>query len=154
MTVSSRLESLPIELHHQICTYLFPQHDPMRGHYPSTSSSNKHLLNHEPLISLAASSLTLANAVETFSRTLLLQWQPLTKFHGSSSIPKARKAKTTHRGLLIRWRDTHCVWCGKKSWRKAVLCSGLGCCRGCDKERWPDKIVCFFSSLFYLLVLI
>lgn len=160
MHTTSPLESLPLELLDQICSYLFPTHDPMRGHTRTSQNDDRsfdpetpsHRIQ-EPLNCLAASSRTLLNAVESFSRTLLLRWQPMTKFRTlippTAHLPPklqtavlkiAERIKLSHRGDLLRWRNSHCVWCGKKSLRKAVLCTGLGCCAKCDKLHWADKI--------------
>lgn len=129
--MANHLEALPIELLHQITSYLLPSHAPDRSildHDP-----------HSPLIDLASSSHTLQEAVETYCRTTLLQWSSVTKFDGK--MPKTKRPKTTHRGILLKWKKSHCVWCGKKSVRKAVLATGFGCCAECDKKHWPDKIV-------------
>ncbi|GAB7352465.1 hypothetical protein MBLNU459_g2873t1 [Dothideomycetes sp. NU459] len=129
---TNRLDSLPIELLHQICSYLFLKHDPMRGYRSGD------LRYDDPMIHLAACNRTLLGAVESFSRTLLTQWQPITNFKGS--MVKDPDGNVTHRGLLYAWKRRHCVFCGKSSMRKAVLCTGLGCCAKCDKAQWPDKL--------------
>lgn len=131
MAQQSHLESLPIELLHHITSYLLPSHAP-----------NRSVLDNEPhssLIDLASCSRTFKDVVESYCRTTLLQWSDITRFKGA--MPKSKRAKTTHRGILLKWKKTHCVFCGKKSVRKAVLCTGLGCCAECDRVQWTDKIV-------------
>lgn len=44
------------------------------------------------------------------------------------------------RNGLLNWAEKHCVFCGNKSSRSAILMNGLRCCTKCDREQWPDKI--------------
>jgi hypothetical protein len=41
---------------------------------------------------------------------------------------------------VLSWSDKHCVFCGKKSVRRAILANGLRCCDSCDRKEWPGKI--------------
>ena len=139
-TKDDHLSTLPIELIHHITGYLLPTHDAGRSTLEHEATS--------PLLPLAHTNTALNSAVESYCRSKLLQWSSLTKFQGQ--MPKSKKAKTTHRGLLLRWKRTHCVWCGRRSQRKAVLATGFACCADCDRKYWPDKIVsisvCRFSE--------
>ena len=128
---SRHIEELPIELLHHIISHLLPTHNANRSTLEADAPS--------PLLDVAASSRTLCRAVESYSRTTLLQWSTVTKFRGQ--MPKSKTANVSHRGFLLRWKRSHCVWCGKKSQRKAILCNGFGCCSACDKKQWPEKIV-------------
>ncbi|KAF1349119.1 hypothetical protein BDV97DRAFT_422517 [Delphinella strobiligena] len=130
MSPPSAFESLPIELVHQVCSYLLPSHDPDRSILDKNPPS--------PLIPLASTSRVFRDGVESYCRTTLLQWAPITKFDGK--IPSSKKVKKSHRGLLLRFKKRRCVFCGKASQRKAILCTGFGCCSACDKKEWPDKI--------------
>ncbi|KAL1303736.1 hypothetical protein AAFC00_007081 [Neodothiora populina] len=127
----SLIEDLPPELLHHICGYLFTAHDPDRSVLATEVPS--------PLIDLAGTSRALRDAVETYCRRTLLSWASITKYDGVLPKP-SKKVTKSHRGVLLRWRKTHCVFCGKKSVRKAVLRTGFGCCAKCDKLEWPDKI--------------
>jgi len=128
---------LPPELVRTICSYLLISHEPHRSSLDTEPPS--------PLTQLALVSHACRDAVESYARGLLLQWAPVTE----STVDRMLKSKKTktHRGILLQWKEVHCVWCGKESERKAILATGLGCCWDCDKEEWPDKIV-YFPFLF------
>lgn len=132
------LEALPHELVHHICSYVLPTHEPNRSTLADSVPSG--------LTQLAATGRSLHMAVEAYSRTTLLKWAGVTKSDGK--LPKSKKSKKSFRGILTRFTRKHCVFCGAKSQRKAILRTGFGCCAQCDRKEWPDKIVRVFDRVF------
>jgi hypothetical protein len=41
---------------------------------------------------------------------------------------------------MLTWSEKKCVFCGKKSARRAILVNALRCCESCDRREWPGKI--------------
>ncbi|RMX88566.1 hypothetical protein D0869_01532 [Hortaea werneckii] len=155
------LTSLPPELIHLICDYLFPEHYPDIAFHPS--HNNYH--SHKPhiLVNLAATCHTLHSTINTWALHFLRQHSQITKYRdlanpqnqGTRNFLRAstkhhRRNSTSKPGQtssnkkpslsLLPWKDRHCIFCGKPSRRHAILVSSFRCCGACDKREWPKKI--------------
>ncbi|KAI7282147.1 hypothetical protein KC345_g3705 [Hortaea werneckii] len=151
------LTSLPSELIHLICDYLFPEHYPDIAFHPN--HKNYHTARPHILENLAATCHTLRSTINTWALHFLRQHSQITKYrdlanpkkqqlrnflrapsnhHSNSSTGKTRSKKPPL--SLLPWKETHCIFCGKPSRRHAILVSSFRCCSACDKHEWPEKI--------------
>jgi hypothetical protein len=140
-TTCTTLESLPIEVLHNVFFWL-------DNTYLGADQFEVHQTSVEPtcieaLYALAASSRTLLQAVESFSRHALVRYKSFTKYD-----PSTRKRKTS-RVLWVKWKTTHCAFCGGGTQLKARFNPDVSCCRPCDKKFWT-KIVSGFAFLTLL----
>lgn len=133
-TAGDRLTTLPAELLHRIFSYLFPTHSPERAKYVAKEEKP---CSH-PLDYVAATNKRLRCEVSEWALHFLLTQKSVTKYQ----LPKSAKAKShtaSHlrgrRGLLS-WSATHCIFCGTKCSRSAILMNGFRCCKACDKAQW------------------
>lgn len=136
-----RLTTLPPELTHLICDFLLPTHEPdiaFEDILKEKSIGTSHALDH-----LAATRHTLRAQVNSWAHHFLRQHAAITHYKGpkpSKKKPKSLENNLRGRRGLLTWTETHCIFCGKKSNRSAILANGLRCCSACDREQWPDKI--------------
>ncbi|RMY78831.1 hypothetical protein D0863_00420 [Hortaea werneckii] len=155
------LTSLPPELIHLICDYLFPEHYPDIAFHPN--HNNYH--SHKPHIleNLAATCPTLHSTINTWALHFLRQHSQITQYrdlakpqnqetrnflraspnnHLSNSTSKPGQTNSNRKPplSLLPWKDRHCIFCGKPSQRHAILVSSFRCCSACDKREWPEKI--------------
>ncbi|KAF2219144.1 hypothetical protein BDZ85DRAFT_206656 [Elsinoe ampelina] len=133
------LTALPMELLHNVLDYLLPTHNVIRK-CPSLGPEQRFspLAPGTPLLNLTLTSHALQSAVNAYSHLLLLRWTHIKAYRPLKTA--SLEAKRNSFSTLIRLTRTHCVFCGKKSSRKATLMNGLGCCAACDKKEWPDKV--------------
>ncbi|EME40553.1 hypothetical protein DOTSEDRAFT_157328 [Dothistroma septosporum NZE10] len=94
-----------------------------------------------PLDAVAATCRKLRSEVNDRAISFLVQHKEITRF---AALPKKKRDHTFNmlrgrRGLLS-WAEKHCIFCGRKSDRSAILINGLRCCAKCDKAQWPGKI--------------
>ncbi|KAI7087794.1 hypothetical protein KC356_g3829 [Hortaea werneckii] len=160
------LTSLPPELIHLICDYLFPEHYPDIAFHPN--HNNYHTTRPHILENLAATCQTLRSTINTWALHFLRRHSQITKYrdlanpekqgvrnllrapinHHSNNNNSAGRppGKTTSSSSkkpplsLLAWKETHCIFCGKPSRRHAILVSSYRCCSACDKREWPEKI--------------
>ncbi|RMY31896.1 hypothetical protein D0865_14875 [Hortaea werneckii] len=156
------LTSLPPELIHLICDYLFPEHYPDVAFHPN--HNNYHSSKPHTLENLAATCHTLHSTINTWALHFLRQHSPITKYrdlanpqnqetrnflrastnHHLSNNSTGKPGKTSSNRKpplsLLPWKDRHCIFCGKPSQRHAILVSSFRCCSACDKREWPEKI--------------
>ncbi|KAF2238962.1 hypothetical protein EV356DRAFT_563635 [Viridothelium virens] len=159
MTSMLFLEGLPNEILDHILGYLI---GPFCGRPGATGldwpdpvpSSNKYesAVNVQPLFQLAMVSRHLNTLVEDFCRRLLFQYQSIGLLKSSKDgvihatkgsrpvVQIVSKRKEAHRCVWVKWSRQHCVFCGKKSVRRAVFNNQLRCCQSCDRKRFPEKI--------------
>ncbi|KXS94268.1 hypothetical protein AC578_9652 [Pseudocercospora eumusae] len=136
-----RLSALPTELLHHIIAYLWPTH------FAEKAFHETHYLS--------ATCKTLRSEVNDWARSWLVQHSDITKFKEGRVWPKAttkrngvvqmRKNFNTNflrgrHGALLNWAEAHCIFCGKKSRRAAIMMNGFRCCTQCDKNQWPEKV--------------
>ncbi|RMX95290.1 hypothetical protein D0867_13553, partial [Hortaea werneckii] len=135
------LTSLPPELIHLICDYLFPEHYPDIAFHPD--HNNYH--SHKPHIleNLAATCPTLHSTINTWALHFLRQHSQITKYRDLANPqnqetrnflrappkPFSNKDQNTTNNpsskkpplSLLPWKDRHCIFCGKPSQRHAIL---------------------------------
>ncbi|KAF4549138.1 Hypothetical protein D9617_23g005530 [Elsinoe fawcettii] len=151
--MSDPLTSLPTELLHNIFSLLIPSHDvrlscpsSLPRQYYTSHASAPHQVQQRfaplapglPLLNLTLTSRALQSAINAFSHLLLLKWSHIKNYRPLKTA--SLEAKRNSFATLLKLIRTHCVFCGKKSSRRATLMNGLGCCAACDKKEWPDKI--------------
>ena len=131
--------SLPPELLHLVFGYLFPTHSPDKAFREEDrpSNSNQRTTPH-PLECLASTCTSLRGEIDAWAHHFLVTHQSITKYAPLKT--SARQAVRNHLRLLLAWTQRHCIFCGKKSARSAILMNGLRCCSTCDRVHWPDKI--------------
>lgn len=138
-----RLTALPSELQHIIISYLFPTHDPRNAFELGLLDLGTVLSTFHPLDCLAATCRTLRANIMDWALHELTQHRNVTKYKELKTA-KLQAQRNFLRGKsgggLLTWAEKHCVFCGKKSSRSAILMNGLRCCTSCDKEQWPNKI--------------
>ncbi|RMY99623.1 hypothetical protein D0862_07036 [Hortaea werneckii] len=153
--------SLPPELIHLICDYLFPEHYPDIAFHPNHNhyhSNKPHILEN-----LAATCHTLRSTINTWALHFLRQHSQITKYRELANPQKQqmrnflRAPNPNHHNhhttnpskpgpnkkpplSLLPWKDRHCIFCGKPSQRHAILVSSFRCCSACDKREWSGKI--------------
>ncbi|RMX85261.1 hypothetical protein D0867_15896, partial [Hortaea werneckii] len=136
------LTSLPPELIHLICDYLFPEHYPNIAFHPN--HSNYHSSKPHTLENLAATCHTLHSTINTWALHFLRQHSQITKYrdladpqnqetrnflrastnhHLSNSTSKPGQTRSNKKLplSLLPWKDRHCIFCGKPSQRHAIL---------------------------------
>lgn len=119
-----------------IFDYLFCQHNPdrvYRDSVPTITSRCDHDLDY-----LSATSRVLRAELNDWAIHFLTSYA---NFQMPKSTNKARTFNMLRgtKGLLT-WAKSHCIFCGKKSSRRAILMNGFKCCHKCDRVYWPDKI--------------
>lgn len=140
------LSSLAPELQHMIFDHLLPSHEPDKAfddldRAPPPTPKTKKQPNTHPLDYLAATSKALRDEVNEWALHFLAQHKEITKYrHFKTEKIQQRRDFLRGRHGLLTWMERHCVFCGNKSSRSAILMNGLRCCKKCDKEQWPDKI--------------
>lgn len=123
---------------------MLPSHEPDKAfecdYLKSPVKSDKKPNTH-PLDFLSATCKALRDEVNEWALHFLAQHRAITKYkpYKTSRIQQRRDFLRGRHGLLT-WAEKHCVFCGNKSSRSAILMNGLHCCAKCDKEQWPDKI--------------
>jgi ribosomal protein L37AE/L43A len=141
------LESLPIEIQHDIFSYLmrplssYP-YDGMPRTFAQHSSilvqtENKNAVKDHPYLNLAASSRHLRNAVEAYCRSLLVQ------HHGTmyKKVVGEQKLSKVYRTVWVNKTYRHCMFCGKATIRRAVFNMLMWCCLKCDNTHYGKRIV-------------
>lgn len=160
MHSSNGIAALPLELLHEICSYLVGPLSGLSGsiglhadevpEYPPSIAAGDVL---HPFYALAASCQELEHAVESFCRRVLRQHSSITKIklldadqQSDDGAVKQKKGKSkkkdrkiVHRVLWVKWANKHCAFCGKRSIRRAIFNTLLRCCKKCDDEQWPEK---------------
>ncbi|RMY93466.1 hypothetical protein D0864_05697 [Hortaea werneckii] len=143
------LTSLPPELIHLICDYLFPEHYPDIAFHPN--HTHYHTAEPHILENLAATCHTLHSTINTWALHFLRQHSQITKYRdlanpkkqqirnflrapnnhhrkssSSSSTSKPSKPSNPKPPLsLLAWKETHCIFCGKPTQRHAILISSF-----------------------------
>lgn len=129
-----------------IFDHLFFRHTPDKALYEAdhdwryTDEVDMSTCN-QPLDYLSASCKLLRAEINDWAIHFMTTHSDITKFQ----MPKTAKKDKTFNMLrgrkgLLSWAYIHCMFCGKKSSRNAILMNGLRCCAKCDKAQWPDKI--------------
>ncbi|TKX19852.1 hypothetical protein C1H76_8050 [Elsinoe australis] len=161
MASSNPLTALPIELLHHILSHLVSSHGLnhrtilswYRTPWDLVSSNDIQrfgpLAPGTPLLELRNVNKSTRRAVDAYSHRLLLTWSHMRPYKPLKT-PKLED-KRNHTAELLKLIHTHCVFCGRKSTRRATLMNGLGCCQKCDKEQWPDKITKTEAKTRFLL---
>ncbi|PNS18399.1 hypothetical protein CAC42_6216 [Sphaceloma murrayae] len=150
MAPSDPLTALPPELIQQILSYLLPAHTishPGPAYYystqypvswPTVKQRFAPLAPGNSLSALSATCQSLNCAVQAFSHRLLRSWSHIKPYKVLKT--PSLEARRDHLSELYSLMRSHCVFCGKKSIRRAILMNELGCCASCDKKEWPGKI--------------
>ncbi|KAI9709559.1 MAG: hypothetical protein M1820_003319 [Bogoriella megaspora] len=149
----SRLERLPSEILYNVLSFLV---GPFSGEvgstglewYPPGTSDVKQVKSRRfPLCELAAVSHRFHDLVESFCKTLLYLQDNIGNFKelkdqaDLTNIPgKPLRSKSPRRMVWYKWTLHHCIFCGKKSVRRAIFNNNVRCCQVCDRKVWPDKI--------------
>lgn len=128
------LTQLPPELLHNIFSFLFPTHAPDRAVYDNKKEKK---CSHE-LDKVAATCKLLRAEVSEWALHFLISHNNITKFKLPKSAAKKSGTVNHLRGRkgLLTWSSNHCIFCGTKSGRSAILANGFRCCSACDKARW------------------
>ena len=131
------MSSLPSEVLQLITSYLLSSHDPDRAFrtYPETVTGCRPV---HSLVILSASCKRLHAEVNSWAHHFLYEHRDLTKYKDYKTV-KARAKQNPVKDVL-QWSTKHCVFCGRKSARRAIMMNGYACCADCDKSEWPDKI--------------
>ncbi|CZT24986.1 uncharacterized protein RCC_10715 [Ramularia collo-cygni] len=142
------LTQLPSELLHSIFSYLLPRHSPERSIF-DPKNEKKNPCSHE-LDKVAATNKVLRSEVNEWAMHFLLSHKSITKFQAPKSATKKDRTTNYLRGRkgLLTWCSSHCVFCGKKSARSAILVNGFRCCMACDKAQW-EKITLTDAMTIY-----
>ena len=135
---------------------------------PRYASSNKFTGNH-PYLCLAASSRTLRATLEDYCHHLVMKRlatcikakRIITPKYKDWSADVAKAATNgnevpvgntrTYRLQYLKWAYENCLFCGKKSSRRAIFNLHMWCCKHCDKAQWGEKVVCSPSLMIRLL---
>jgi hypothetical protein len=137
-----QLTTLPPEIIQQISSYLYASHIPDReihqidAHYAGTPYKQPQTRD---LSNLSRTSKTLYQQTHAWAHLFLYTHRAVTKYRVFKT-PKAAAKQQPALQKLLQWSVRNCVFCGKTSQREAILMNGLHCCRGCDREQWPEKI--------------
>jgi hypothetical protein len=136
------LTALPHEILQNISSCLYASHTPDRelhqidAHYAGTRYKQPQTRD---LANLSRVSKTLYQQTNAWAHHFLHTHRDITKYRVYKT-PKAAAKQLPALQKLLQWTSRNCVFCGKTSQREAILANGLHCCRGCDREQWPDKI--------------
>ena len=136
------ITNLPPEILQNISSYLYASHFPDKDiHYLDGRYSGNPYKFHEShdLANLSRAGKRLYQQTNEWAHHFLHANRAVTKYRVYTT-PKAAAKQQTALQKLLRWSARNCVFCGKTSQRKAILMNGLHCCRGCDREQWPEKI--------------
>lgn len=161
---NSPFEALPLEIHHQILSYLCGPYAGVQSstglrptYAPSPPPFTKYLQLH-PYLTLASTCANLNVAVESFTQFLLFQHRSVTGIDVPSlELPErwvkgkdgqnrqtegfGVKRGKCYRMVWLKWARRNCAWCGKKSVRFAMFNQLILCCGKCERESWDQKIV-------------
>ena len=125
---------------------------------PKYAGSNKFTGNH-PYLCLAATNRTLRASIEDYCHHLVNKRLATCIKAKKIVVPKftdwsADVAKATAKGKEIpaanlrtyrlqylRWTYENCLFCGKKSSRRAIFNLQMWCCKSCDEKEWGTKVV-------------
>ncbi|KAK3716156.1 hypothetical protein LTR37_006601 [Vermiconidia calcicola] len=130
------LSTLPTELQHNIIGCLFASHEPDKPFEPKKPQPRYHSLD-----ALAATCRTLRGEVMGWALRFLVQHSDITRYQPRKTAKiQAKRDFLCGRDGLLKWAEKHCVFCGTKSSRSAIMMNGLHCCKECDRKEWPDKI--------------
>lgn len=140
------LTGLPPELLHIVFDFLFARHNADKAFLeldrPWLSKSKRHLSGLHPLDAISATSKGLRAQVNDWALHFLLKYKHMAPMR----LPKAGQKHKTFNALrsrtngLLNWADHHCIFCGKKTARFAIMMNGFRCCGVCDYKEWPSKI--------------
>jgi hypothetical protein len=136
------LTTLPHEILQNISSCLYASHTPDRelhqidAHYAGTRYKQPQTRD---LANLSRVSKILYQQTNAWAHHFLHTHRDVTKYR-IYTTPKAAAKQLPALQKLLQWTSRNCVFCGKTSQREAILANGLHCCRGCDREQWPDKI--------------
>jgi hypothetical protein len=136
------LTILPPEIIQNISSCLYASHIPDRelhqidAHYSGIPYKQSHTRD---LANLSRTSKLLYQQTNAWAHLFLHSHRDITKYR-IFKTPNAAAKQQPALQKLLQWSVRHCVFCGKTSQREAILMNGLHCCRGCDREQWPDKI--------------
>jgi hypothetical protein len=154
-TTMATLESLPTEIQHSIFSYLIlPFSSYADNSMPRTRSQynsikkatedtkDKRALKKHPYLNLAASSMPLRDTVESFCRSLLIQYF-------GDQYQNLRDGKTLKKAFRTVWLQKvykRCLFCRKVSSRRAVFNPLMWCCIKCDNEHFGKRIVRYSTT--------
>lgn len=127
-----------------------------------TPSKASDLLKTHPFQNLAAMNKQLRSAIEGYCHQLLKEhkvvlgnkklpeldgqdWNKLANenAHYEENVKKGKIKKVdwqTYRNLWIRATHETCIWCGKKSTRRAIFDMLVYCCASCDERVYGKKV--------------
>ena len=162
------LDSLPNDIQYMIFSYLakilagyaldgVPRTPNLLHQLELVQPKTSELMKTHPFQNLAATSRQLRQAVEGYCRHLLdrhkdviggkpvpelggMNWEALASKNASGKKKKTKASRQTYRNIWIRAMNERCVWCGKKSQRKAVFDMLIYCCYPCDLRVYGRKV--------------
>ncbi len=140
--LKNHLTAMPTEIQHHIISYLLATHEPDKtsnDHKAARLSKSKP--NVHALDCLAAACKSFQDEVNSWACIFLTKHKDITKYKPlKMARSQAQRKLLRGRSGLLTWVEKHCVFCGWKCSRSAILMNGLRCCISCDKQQWPDKI--------------
>jgi hypothetical protein len=123
---------------------------------PRYAPKNKFTGNH-PYLCLAACSRSLRMGIEDYCHHLVMKRLQVAakrivkpKYIDWSADVARAKAKgkdaatgdiRTYRFQYLKWAQECCLFCGKKSTRRAIFNLQMWCCKSCDEKEWGSMIV-------------
>jgi len=161
------LDSLPADVQYLVLSYLskilsgyaldgVPRTGNMLEQLVQLAPSTGQLMKTHPYQNLAATCKQLRVAVEGYCRHLLDRhkdiigerripelerdnWESLASKNAFGKRKNTKVRRETYRNAWIRATNEHCVWCGKRSKRKAVFDMLVFCCHQCDERAYGKK---------------
>jgi len=162
------LDTLPTDVQYLVLSYLskilagyaldgVPRTDDMLEQLEQLTPSTSQLMKTHPYQNLAATSKQLRVAVEGYCHHLLDRhkdiigerkipelerdnWENLASKNAFGKRKNTKVRRETYRNTWIRATNGHCIWCGKRSKRKAVFDMLVFCCHQCDERTYGQKI--------------
>lgn len=131
------LTTLPPEIIQHISSYLLASHIPDKAHHELGYGTQRPSFSKD-LLCLSSTSKILHQQTNDWAHHFLHQHRAITKYKDYKTLSAAAKQRPLKE--FLQWTSKHCVFCGKKSLRSAILMNGLRCCGLCDREQWADKI--------------
>jgi len=162
------LDSLPNDVQYMVFSYLskilagyaldgVPRTGDMLYKLMLLEPTTRQLMRTHPYQNLAATSKQLRLAVEGYCHHLLDRhkdiigkrripelerenWERLASKNAFGKRKDTKVRRETYRNVWIRATNEHCVWCGKRSQRKAVFDLLVYCCYQCDERVYGRKL--------------
>lgn len=162
------LDSLPNDIQHMIFSYLskilagysldgIPRTPNLLHQLEMLQPKTSELMKTHPFQNLAATSRQLREAVEEYCRHLLnrhkdvigdkrvpelgcVNWEVLASKNAFGKRKNTKARRQTYRNTWIRAVNERCIWCGKRSKRKAIFDMLIYCCYPCDQRVYGRKV--------------